>query len=75
MGVKREWRTGRCRDECGQSTVEFAVVSLVVLTVALGLASLVRLGTDGMLLGHATAEASHATVQPNVGIVGDIAFF
>ncbi len=62
-------------DECGQATLEFLVVTLVVLAAAVGLAALAHLGCDGTLLAHAVAEASHTVGQPFAGEVGDVAFF
>lgn len=50
-----------CRHRCevGQATVEFAVVAVAFLTVALGLGALWRGASNGLFVEHAISSASH----------------
>lgn len=48
----------RC-GECGQSTVEFAVVAAAFLVVTLGLGALWRGVSGGLFVEHAISTASH----------------
>lgn len=49
----------RCCDEAGQATVEFAIVAVAFLTVALGLGALWRGAGSGLFVEHALSSASH----------------
>ena len=49
------------RAEQGQSSVEFALVAIAMLSVMAGIAALWRFGETGGLLRLASEAASHAT--------------
>jgi hypothetical protein len=55
--------------------MEFLLVSLVVLAIAGGLSTMLDIATEGSLLAHATAEASHTARDAAMGSIGDVALF
>ncbi len=61
--------------ERGQGTVEYLIVSLVLMVVisVLGLLS-GRVG-DGLFARHAADSASHALTTNTAGVVGDVLLF
>ena len=58
-------------NEIGQGTVEFALVTVALLAVIVGLAAMWRLTSDGVLMQHVVAAASHH-VEGSIGAVADI---
>ena len=65
---------GNCQgiaNECGQGTVEFALVTVALMAVIVGLAAMWRLTSDGVLMQHVVAAASHH-VEGSIGSVADI---
>ena len=50
---------GVLREDCAQSTVEYAIVTLALLSIALAIAGLWRAGTDGRLAALVERAASH----------------
>lgn len=73
MQLRKASTVCRRRGECGQSTVEFALVAVAFLAVALGLGALWRGVSGGMFVEHALLSASHhiegATPQALADIV------
>ena len=65
------WR-GLRRDEAGQGTVEFALVTCGFLAVVLGLGALYHLGADGALGDHALRSASHVLAASPAFVLADI---
>lgn len=61
MGAMRgPWGRRLLRFDCaGQSTVEFAVVTVALLCVIVALAAIGRVAGQGVLVEHAAAAASH----------------
>lgn len=60
------------KNEDGQSTVEYAIVSAALLVVVLALGLLWNLGDDGIFVDHAQSSASHHLEDAAAGIVGDV---
>lgn len=70
------WRAHKRGDEVcigceGQSTVEFAVVTAVLLCVVIGLSAFWRLAGQGVIAEHATKAASHH-VEGSASAVADV---
>lgn len=59
MQLQKASTACRRRGECGQSTVEFAVVAAAFLVVTLGLGALWRGVSGGLFIEHALSTASH----------------
>lgn len=57
--VRPRWRVG-CGEDWAQATVEYAVVTVVCVAIALGLAALWHAGANGVLARLARDAASHA---------------
>lgn len=55
------------REDSGQSTVEFAIVSAAFLALVIGLSLLWRSVSDGTFVDHAILSASHHIQQSVVG--------
>lgn len=49
-----------CRETRAQATVEYAIVTVAVLSIVLGLGALWRAGERGVFSGAAEQSASHA---------------
>lgn len=60
------------KNEDGQSTVEYAIVTAALLVVVLALGLLWNLGDDGIFVDHAQSSASHHLEDAAAGIVGDV---
>ena len=60
--------------ELGQSTVEYAVVTVAFLAVVMGLGLLADLLRDGVLVRHAMAAASHAAGASFGGVIDVLCF-
>lgn len=61
--------------ECGQSTVEFAVVAAAFLAVALGLGALWRVASGGLFVDHALSSASHHVQEASPQALADILLY
>lgn len=59
-------------DTCGQSTVEFAIVTAALLIVVVAISLLWNLGDNGIFVEHAISSASHHLQEAAAGIVGDV---
>ena len=59
-------------DTCGQSTVEFAIVTAALLIVVVAISLLWNLGEQGIFIEHAISSASHHLQEAAAGIVGDV---
>ena len=57
---------GVLREESAQSTVEYAIVTVALLSVVLAIAGLWRAGTDGRLAALVERAASHGVVPSSV---------
>ncbi len=53
-------------EESAQSTVEYAIVTVALLSIVLAIAGLWRAGTDGRLAALAERAASHGVVPSSV---------
>ena len=54
------------REESAQSTVEYAIVTMALLSIVLAIAGLWRAGTDGRLAALAAQAASHGVASTSV---------
>lgn len=54
------------REESAQSTVEYAIVTLALLSIVLAIAGLWRAGTDGRLAALVERAASHGIVPMSI---------
>ena len=54
------------REESAQSTVEYAIVTMALLSIVLAIAGLWRAGTDGLLAAWAARAASHGVASTSV---------
>lgn len=54
------------REESAQSTVEYAIVTMALLSIVLAIAGLWRAGTDGRLAASAARAASHGVASMSV---------
>lgn len=75
-------RTGRCgssrkpQGESGQSTVEYALIALVVLAIVAGLWALFSKISDGTFVEHASSFASHSATKANsLGFASDVLMY
>ena len=59
-------------NDMGQSTVEFVVVTAAFLVVAAALSALWNLLSEGSVVQHAIACASHLVAGGSLGMVGDV---
>ena len=65
-----------CREERGQSTVEYALVAIAFLSMVLALGALWHAGRDGLLLRRAVDAASHGLGGGGMlGALRDVALF
>ena len=63
-------------DEGGQSTLEYALIALVILVVVVGLWALFSKLSDGTFVDHASAFSSHSATRPNaVGFTSDVLMY
>lgn len=53
-------------EESAQSTVEYAIVTMALLSIVLAIAGLWRAGTDGRLAALAARAASHGVASTSV---------
>ena len=56
----------------GQSTVEFAIVTCALLVIVIALTALWNLGDNEIFIEHAISSASHHLEEAAAGIVGDV---
>ena len=63
------------RSEEGQASVEYLIVGLVILVVAVGLVAVFHLVCDGVLAAHVSSSTSHVATNGVLGVIGDVAFF
>ena len=56
----------------GQSTVEFAIVTCALLVIVIALTALWNIGDNGIFVEHAVSSASHHLEEAAAGIVGDV---
>lgn len=54
------------REESAQSTVEYAIVTMALLSIVLAIAGLWRAGADGRLAALAARAASHGVASTSV---------
>lgn len=54
------------REESAQSTVEYAIVTVVLLSIVLAIAGLWRAGADGRLAALVERAASHGVASSSV---------
>ena len=54
------------REESAQSTVEYAIVTMALLSIVLAIAGLWRAGIDGRLAALAARAASHGVASTSV---------
>ena len=54
------------REESAQSTVEYAIVTVALLSIVLAIAGLWRAGADGRLAALVERAASHGVAPPSV---------
>lgn len=54
------------REESAQSTVEYAIVTLALLSIVLAIAGLWRAGTDGRLAALVERAASHGITPMSI---------
>lgn len=54
------------REESAQSTVEYAIVTLALLSIVLAIAGLWRAGTDGRLAALVERAASHGIAPMSI---------
>lgn len=66
------WLLKNIKNEEGQSTVEYAIVTAALLVVVLGLGLFWKLGEHGIFVDHAQSSASHHLEDAAAGIVGDV---
>ena len=57
---------GALREDSAQSTVEYAIVTLALLSIALAIAGLWRAGTDGHLAALVERAAAHGIVPASI---------
>ena len=62
-------------DECGQGTVEFALVTVGFLAVALAFGALWKLLGEGKVVQHALISASHHVQLAAAGALSDILMY
>lgn len=74
----RSWRragdSGFFPDDFGQSTVEFAVVSVVMVIIAVGLWAIASMAMRGQLVERASESASHV-VDTTVEGITDVVMY
>lgn len=56
----------------GQSTVEFALVGIAFMAMAIAFGVLWRALESGLFVDHALLSASHHLVGVSIGVVGDV---
>lgn len=52
-------RAQKCTCESGQGTVEFALVTVALLAIVIGISAIWHLVSDGTLMQHVLSSASH----------------
>ena len=57
---------GILREDSAQSTVEYAIVTLALLSIVLAIAGLWRAGTDGRLAALVERAASHGIAPASI---------
>ncbi|MEE8719241.1 MAG: hypothetical protein SOI26_00150 [Coriobacteriales bacterium] len=68
--------TAGAREDLGQSTVEFALVTAGILAVVVALCAIVRVSSDTTLLALAQQAASHAIHEGyEIGVLLDVLMF
>ena len=67
------WATSR--DCAGQATVEFALVAVAFLSVALGMGALWRSVSSGAFVDHALSCASHCVAGSLPGVLADAVLY
>ena len=63
---------GKLRGDAGQGSVEFALVCIAFLSVALALGALWQALQGGLFVDHALASASHHLQSVTAGTLGDV---
>ena len=72
-GRAASWAAVRVmRQEAGQATVEFAVITAAFLVITAALGAMRHVVTDGLLVEHAVAVASHHLQAVAPATIGDI---
>lgn len=62
----------RLTSECGQGTVEYALIMAGLLSIIVGMGALLRLVDGGLLVEHALMSASHHVQAVTPGAVADV---
>ena len=60
---------GKLADSKAQSSVEFAIVAVVIVLIVVGLAAILGKLTDGTFLSHAIVAASHNITDSVSGVI------
>lgn len=63
------------REQRGQATVEYLIVGVVIMVIAMGLAAIYHLAFDGTLAAHISQSSSHVISSGLLEAVGDVSFF
>lgn len=66
--------TGKLNEGCGQSTVEYALISAAFISVVIGLGMLANLLNDGTFVSHAISAGSHGVSDVIGGAVDVFSF-
>lgn len=66
--------TGKLKGNCGQSSVEYALISAAFISIVVGLGLLSNLLSDGVVVSHAIDAASHG-IKDIVGGAADVFSF
>lgn len=56
----------------GQSTIEFAIVTLALLFIVIACGAIWRLSDEGLLIEHTLSNASHHLSEAAAGVIGDV---
>jgi hypothetical protein len=74
--MSNKWRSYRILwSRSGQSTVEYALVSLVLLAIIIALAIIATRLSEGLFVEHAMASASHSFTENSSGFLGDVVLY
>ncbi len=60
------------RQDCGQGTLEFCLVTVAFLAVVLGAWSILKIFSADILTAHAISSSSHSLSSSITGILADV---
>ena len=66
--------TGKLKGDCGQSSVEYALISAAFISIVIGIGAFSNLLSDGVVVSHAIDAASHG-VKDIIGGAADVFSF